>query len=195
MNRYILIIVVLAAAVGYGYIQDHPEVLNAAGAGGISTAQVPESIEDGRDDIITTESGDPEIEAAYAQTQQYLEQFITEFRNSGTNSEDYTVKVAFPIVDNSVEADEIIWTSGLEDLGEGKFAAILANDPEWMEGYKFGDRVEFTYDMIRDWALRADDKFYGHFTTRALMQHMSPVDKAMISGILMEDAVPPSFND
>lgn len=192
MNRYILMGAVFVAAVGYGYIQDHPELLNAAGG---STSLVLESVENGRDDIIALAPNNPEMEAAYAQTQKYLDEFLALFGEAGANGDDFTVKVAFPVIIDDTESDEIIWTSDLEDLGDGNFTAKLGNDPEWMEGYQIEDRVEFTADMIRDWSLNAGDKYYGHFTTRVLRDYVSAEEKEMMDAFLMEPAVPPSFNN
>lgn len=194
MNRYVLMGAVLVAAVGYGYFQDNPELL-----GGLNTAepetQKTEDFDDGRDDITSLKPGNPDMDAAYAETQKYLDKFISRFRESGDNQSDFTVKVAFPVIIDGEESDEIVWTTGLEDLGDGNFAAILDGEPEWMEGLQYQDRVEFTDDMIRDWALNAGQRYYGHFTTRVLRAYVSADEVEMIDSILMPDPVPPSFND
>ena len=198
MNRSILIFVILAGTIGYGYVQDHPEILQ----GGGSTLMIEENNDaegqrpDGREDIITTQDGNQEMDAAYARTAETLDKFVTSYRESGASPDRYTVKVAFPVTDQAGnEGDEVIWVSAFEDLGGTNFAGILANEPEWMEGYRLGDRVEFTGDMVRDWALEDGGRYYGHFTTRVLMSYMNPDELEMLNGILHEVAIPPYFQD
>ncbi len=214
MARGVIIAGVIIAAIGHGYYQDNPHILDGIGGidgirdratsilntdntpetGGKSVAKTvnPSGGSEGGSLIITA-ADDLNMNQAEALSRQYLGQFLDAFNAPGANQDDFTVKVRFPIMDQGSYAHEIIWTTDLLQLGEGHYSAALDNIPEWLDGFEIGERLEFTEEMIQDWSIVADGTIYGHFSTRALFQYMAEDEVAAMKTILSSDPIPPFF--
>ena len=100
------------------------------------------------------------------------------------------VKVSFDVADGT----EIIWVGPFVEQGGGQFVGALANRPNYMPGLNAGDTVEFTTDMVRDWAIQLPDGLlWGHYTTRQIAATLSTDQAAQIMAALSETPVPDAW--
>ena len=145
-----------------------------------------------QDPIIQFSDDDPEMQAAMAEAVRTLPRFLVDALGpDGVSLEGIAVKVSL-VSDRTVPGmtDEIIWVAPFARL-DGGFAGLLANEPQALGGLKAGDRVDFNQSQIVDWSFAGPDgKLYGNFTTRVMLPHLSPADRASLTEALSETAVP-----
>lgn len=89
---------------------------------------------------------------------------------------------------------EIIWVDHLRLKKNGEFVGRLANEPNFMGLLTLGSKVQFSQSQIRDWGYyAADQKLYGHYTTRILAKRL-PKDQAdELFSILSRHPVPAAW--
>lgn len=92
----------------------------------------------------------------------------------------FTVKVAIP----AEQGTENIWVGDLRREGNA-FSGRFANQPRYLPGKQIGSDVDFDQSVIIDWALpTANGKFWGHYTTRVILQNMAPEQARRIRSVL-----------
>jgi uncharacterized protein YegJ (DUF2314 family) len=135
---------------------------------------------------------DPEMTAAVAQAGQTLPLFLKNATDAdGFGVAGTSVKVAFPATGGG---SEVIWVGPFRWDGDQNLAGLLANQPNFMGGLNAGDPVDFTVDMVRDWALQTSDGMLsGHYTTRVILPRLDPAQAAQLSAMLSKNPVPESW--
>jgi uncharacterized protein YegJ (DUF2314 family) len=92
------------------------------------------------------------------------------FQGGARLSDGFSVKVAIPAGDQT----ENIWVDSVSQTGDG-FVGRFANEPRHLAGKSLGSAVAFDASTVIDWALpTASGKFWGHYTTRVILQNMAP---------------------
>ncbi|MCP5395181.1 MAG: DUF2314 domain-containing protein [Sphingomonadaceae bacterium] len=118
------------------------------------------------DPITMVEAQDPEMNAAIAQAQATLPEWLALLADPPEGSGGFAFK--FPL-----EGFEHIWVGGVTRNGD-VLSGRLANVP-MLEGWQQGDRVEVPLSEVSDWAWwDADGKAHGYRTVAVLMQRMPP---------------------
>lgn len=112
---------------------------------------------------------DQTMNAAIAQAQRTLPDFLRLLANPPAGSTGYAIK--FPL-----GGYEHIWVEDVRLEGQ-VLVGTLANYPE-QAGYSFGQNVRVPLAQVSDWSYRdAKGVMQGHFTTRVLLATM-PKDEA-----------------
>lgn len=138
-------------------------------------AATPPGLE-GRDDVTAVEADDPEMDAAIAEAQRSLPQFLAMLADPPARASDIAFK--FPL-----GGWEHIWVTEVALQGD-KLVGRLGNDPV-QEGHRFGDVVRVPLGEVSDWSWRgADGVMRGHHTTRVLLGRMEPAQAAEIRAAL-----------
>lgn len=142
------------------------------------------------DTVLSFSREDAEMNAAIAAAQRTYPQFLADFRAaSAAVSGNYMVKVALPTVSGSVEhiwVDNLSWVSG-------RLHGRLANHPVDLGDLRFGADVEIEAERVSDWAIRSTDGMYGSFTTRVMIERMSPAAAAPYRETLAPTPIPPGW--
>ena len=113
------------------------------------------------DPTVSIDPDDPAMEAAIAEAQRTLPEFLAVLADPPRGASEFVIK--FPL-----GGWEHIWVDDLR-IEEGRVVGALANAPE-QEGHRIGDRVSVPFAQITDWAYRAPDGvMQGHRTTRVLL--------------------------
>lgn len=112
------------------------------------------------DPTIYIEADDPVMDAAIAEAQRTLPEFLAVLDDPPRGASEFAIK--FPL-----GGWEHIWVDNLRHQGD-RIVGNLANAPE-QEGHRLGERVSVPLAEISDWAYRAPDGvMQGHRTTRVL---------------------------
>ncbi len=135
-----------------------------------------------KDRILQVRTNDPAINAAKDQGRASVDQFLTRLQNPAASESDFSVKFDLTHQNGRKDGAELIWASDLT-YANGKLTGRLADEPS-TSGYRFGERVDIDRADIIDWAIKVGSKYDGHFTTRALMAHMTPAEAAEVKKFL-----------
>lgn len=104
-------------------------------------------------------------------------------------AEGFAMKVA-------IRADagiENIWVDSLE-RDETGFIGRFASEPKFLPDKRLGSAVTFGEGAVIDWALpTSNGKFWGHYTTRVILQNMAPEDGRRIRSRLALRPAPRSW--
>jgi uncharacterized protein YegJ (DUF2314 family) len=143
------------------------------------------------DPIVWFDLDDVEMNRAMQNATESLPLFFKSLEDeNGRFDPDGSVKVSFT-VDTPDSTDEIIWVTALRRTGNGLFTGRLDNEPNYMPGLTEGSPVDFRTGQIRDWGyLGADQKLYGNYTTRVLIDRFPTDQNAWILSLLSRRAVP-----
>ncbi|HWT31381.1 MAG TPA: DUF2314 domain-containing protein [Croceibacterium sp.] len=115
----------------------------------------------GEDQVYQVDADDPVMDAAIAEAQRTLPDFLALLAEPPAGTSEFMIK--YPLA-----GWEHIWVDNLTIEGEA-IAGALANTPV-EEGYQFGQRVSVPLAEISDWAYRAaNGVMQGHRTTRVLL--------------------------
>jgi uncharacterized protein YegJ (DUF2314 family) len=121
------------------------------------------------DPTILIDEDDPVMDAAIAEAQRTLPEFLAVLADPPPGTGDYAIK--YPL-----GGWEHIWVDNVRIDGE-RIVGQLANAPE-QEGHRLGERVVVPFADITDWSYRrADGVMQGHRTTRVLLAQL-PADVA-----------------
>ena len=112
---------------------------------------------------------DPAVAAARAEARRTLPIFWTRFAANSPDYDSFVVQVDFPKPRGGAEP---VWMMVLRQEG-AEVVGRLANKPAEAPGL-LGSEVRIPASSIVDWSYTRDGRAYGHFTTRALLDRMSP---------------------
>lgn len=141
---------------------------------------------EGESDIIRFERADDAMNAAIADARAHLSYFWERMARRARGEDDFTIKVGFAVNNRDGTTREHIWVDNIRPEGGG-YLAELANEPNWMEGKRLGDKVTFTEDMISDWGFARRDKMIGFYTIRVMLPELDPIEAAEIRSRLGEN--------
>ncbi|MEZ5952796.1 MAG: DUF2314 domain-containing protein [Hyphomonas sp.] len=65
--------------------------------------------------------------------------------------------------------EEPVWLVDLKLMPGDLYAGTIPDDHEIKDGLKPGEMIAFAPEDIVDWRFRKDGKFYGAYTTRAML--------------------------
>jgi uncharacterized protein YegJ (DUF2314 family) len=141
-------------------------------------------------DVLRVRSSNPAINAAFTKARASLPAALAAtIKSHGRFSPSLAVYVAVK-VDDPGRQIEFVWVDNLRRDGKG-FAGTLASHPRYMPGKRLRSPISFLNPQIADWAVQAEDgRYYGYFTTRAMLAHMEDALAHQIRAILVERAVP-----
>lgn len=136
-------------------------VLILAGCG--STAKNDVLQRPDQPDVVSVTDEDAEMNAAIAEAQRTLPDFLTQLKSPKNKM--FSLKVKMPTADGGAEH---IWVSDVAYKG-GKFSGLLDNEPVDLPGKRRGDPVSFTEKDVTDWLIMGHKgNMSGGFTTAVL---------------------------
>lgn len=126
--------------------------------------------------------------SAIAEAQASLPAFWEQYETRQTTGASlFAVKVGFMTNAGSTEQ---VWVTDLARQGE-RYFGILGNDPKDIAGVDAaGEPVTFRAGDITDWGYADGQRLRGHFTTRAQLTLMSPVEAEHVRSLLHDDPLP-----
>jgi uncharacterized protein YegJ (DUF2314 family) len=132
------------------------------------------------EDLVNVAPDDAAMEKAKADARGTLQQFWSKFDARTAEIDSFSVKVGLPVRGGGAEH---LWATPLRRDSEA-ITVRIANDPVYIKDLAYGDEIEIAPELISDWAYEKNGKFYGHFTTRALLSSLPPEQRAEIEGTL-----------
>lgn len=144
------------------------------------------------DQVVDFGGDDPTMNAAMADAMSTFPLFLANAVDTqGAGLPGTSVKVSFEVDGGT----EVIWVGPFITQGGGQMAGLLANQPNFMPGLNAGDPVQFSQDMVRDWAIQLPDgKLWGHYTTRVVVTQLPAAQAEQIKAVLSQTPVPANWN-
>ena len=129
-----------------------------------------------RDDLESVRADDVRMNAAFAEAQATLPDFIAAYRSGRFDPESFVIK--YPL-----GGWEHIWVE-IDSIDKDAVSGRLSNVPAQPE-YRQGQPVRVPLADISDWAYRDERGVtVGHRTTRVLLPQMEPTTRASVEEFL-----------
>lgn len=140
--------------------------------------------------VIRVRSSDAAMNRAFAQARATLANALSGTEKSnGRFSPSLALQVAMK-TGSSDTPIEFVWVDTIRRSGKG-YLGKLASWPRSLPGKRLRDEVVFYHPQISDWAVQAvDGRFYGYFTTRALLPDLEDPLAAKLRAMLVPRPVP-----
>lgn len=122
-----------------------------------------------RDGVFNITRGDPQMNAAFAEAQRTLDQFLDALQAQRPGTRGFLVKI--PVSDG--DKREYFWVNELTRKGN-QFSGKINNRPEVVQNIQFGQLITFPRSRIRDWMYVDNGKMLGNFTTCVLLGREDP---------------------
>jgi uncharacterized protein YegJ (DUF2314 family) len=113
---------------------------------------------------------DEAMNAAIATAQETLPLFIDAMQTSTDAEAHFAIKVEYPY--GSGDDAEHIWVSDLTYDGN-RFKGTIGNDPVYVSGLAYGDRVDVQLEEISDWMIIQEGRMLGGYTIHVIRNMMS----------------------
>lgn len=123
---------------------------------------------DDENGVVLIANDDPIMNAAIAKAQASLDTFLATNAAPPAGTSGYKLKVKLTDSNGS----EHFWVEPFSQTKNG-FEGTLANEPEMVTGYKFGQKITFSRKDISDWGYEKDGHQIGSFTVCAAFHKMS----------------------
>ena len=117
--------------------------------------------------VIAMKDDDLELLAAAKEARDRWSEFIAAFTGRKPGDNQYSVKA--PFSENGIT--EWIWVSPTE-ISDTTVTGTLGNDPNELQGIKYGDQVTVPIDQISDWIYFANGDMIGGFSIKVLQKAM-----------------------
>ncbi|MCX7360162.1 MAG: DUF2314 domain-containing protein [Alphaproteobacteria bacterium] len=144
------------------------------------------------DRVVDYGTSDARMNGAIEQARTLLPIFLAELRSAPEQSRGaFTLKAALP---TSNGGREHIWIGNLRQE-RGQLVGDLINEPYYLPGLSLGSRVEINEADISDWCIATPQGTYGAYTTRVMLEDMSPEEAALYRRQLnlASDPAPPGW--
>ena len=125
-----------------------------------------------KDRVVQVRVDDQQITAAKAKARAGLPQFFARLDKHSFDESSFGLKFDLNYGHAERGQAEIIWARDIVRQN-GKLFGTLDNVPA-TNGFSAGEQVEIPQVAIADWAIKKNDKFEGHYTTRVLVSHLPP---------------------
>jgi uncharacterized protein YegJ (DUF2314 family) len=122
---------------------------------------------DGQPDVVNFAPDDQAMNAAIAQAQKTVGDFITDMEIRKNSAAERTLKVRF----ETDAGAEHIWVGEVGISGK-TFSGRLKNEPLNIKNLKYGDAVTFSREQISDWLIVSDGKVRGGFTIKVARKQL-----------------------
>jgi uncharacterized protein YegJ (DUF2314 family) len=144
--------------------------------GACSEAQAPPASET----LIDTPQDDPAMDAAMKQAVDTQGIFWAKFEKKEPGTSEYAVKLAITGQDGY---REFIWAEPIRRTNREVVAKLL-NVPVHLQGLELGSEVRADRNLVFDWSYEKGGRAYGQYTTRVLLDRMSPAQRAEAEAML-----------
>jgi len=134
------------------------------------------------DTVVYADPDSAALVQASEQARATLPKFLEMMASPPDGTSEYSLKVAVPAKDGS---SEHIWMSDISVNGD-EFTGIVNNDPKDVAGMKIGDRASFVKTDVSDWQFMKDEKLFGHYTTRTMLNLMNEEQRQLVESLLSE---------
>lgn len=115
---------------------------------------------------------DVAMNSAMARARAEAQTFVERLRRPRAGDRDFSAKVAI------TEGDQVehFWLQNVR-YEHPALVGTLANDPELVRKYKFGEQVKVPADQISDWMYVHNDRLVGNYTLRVFRDRMTPAER------------------
>lgn len=139
-----------------------------------------------RRDMVYLPDDHEDMRRAVTEARSRLGEFRTVLQERRGDTDRFALKVRFPVEEGS----EHIWLESVELRG-ASFHGRIGNDPQHIPGLAFGSDLDVDETNVTDWAYFWGGKAQGHFTTRALLPHVSrKMRRTILAALGWTDADP-----
>ena len=118
-----------------------------------------------KDELYFAKKDDKDMELAYRQAKDGLEDFLATSRNPPSGHSDFSVKIGITEGDDT----EYFWVSPFREQA-GSFVGTLNNEPRMVTSVQLGQEINFSRDQIVDWLYHHNGKMVGNFTACAMLK-------------------------
>ena len=140
-----------------------------------------------KDNLIYSDADDPVIAAAEREGAQSLPTFWAKFDAQDPAVSLYLVKVG---LEAKRGGREFLWAIPLRH-SKDEVQVRLVNEPVHVANLKAGSVIAVAPGDIVDWSYTKGGKAYGHFVTRAMMDRVSPEERAEAEAVLAPTPLEP----
>ena len=128
------------------------------------------------DGLVYSHDGGAAVDAAIVKARESLPIFWRKFdaRQHAPAYDAFMLKVKLPAKKIETEA---IWVDVVSRKGE-QIEGVVTEDAVYIPGLKAGSRIKVDPASVIDWSYNKNNKVYGQFTTRALMDDATPAQRA-----------------
>lgn len=130
----------------------------------------------GDNHVINVKSEDEEMNLIIEDSRKTTGEFLKELNNPNTTAVDFGIKYPFDTDLGSKCSVEHIWLSDIYK-NNNKYYGIVVNNPIYIKGLKFGDKVEFDINKISDWKYVDNGFLVGGKSIIYFYDHMSKEEK------------------
>ncbi|ERI91072.1 hypothetical protein HMPREF1982_03437 [Clostridiales bacterium oral taxon 876 str. F0540] len=130
----------------------------------------------GNESVTSVSAEDQAMNAIIEQARGSVDEFLKEYNNPSSNCTGFAVKYPFDTDPGSESTKEHIWLDKIEKK-DGKYFGVVNNDPFYIKGIKYGDKVEFDINKISDWKYVKDGLLIGGKSIVYFYDRMSDKEK------------------
>lgn len=142
------------------------------------------------DRVIDYSDADARMNAAIEQARASLPMFLQEFQDAPAAQRGaFALKLGVP---TPAGGREHMWINNLRYEGDD-LVGDLANEPYDIPDLRIGARIVIVHDDISDWSIASAQGLYGAFTTRVMVDDLSPQDAAQYRAMLAPTPLPPHW--
>lgn len=123
------------------------------------------------DQTVLIKTDDPEMDAAIKKAQATLDQFLRINAHPPKGTSGFRLKVRI----TDAHGTEHMWVTPFKQVGT-RFVGVLADEPEYVTGVRYGQNITFARSDISDWGYVQNGKQVGSFTVCVVFKHMPPAD-------------------
>jgi uncharacterized protein YegJ (DUF2314 family) len=134
------------------------------------------------DGIVNVAADDSEMNEAISAAQQSLNHFWSIYDNPKSGEEEFALKVK---IEDKLGNVEHFWTVDIKKE-DGKILGVIDNDPVYVKTVEYGQEIEIPEKDISDWTYIKDNKTYGGFTIRVLLDRIPKQEAEQIRSRLSE---------
>lgn len=143
-----------------------------------------------RDEVIWSDKDDAVMNAAEAEARASLPYFWAKVDSKDPSRSNFMIKVGLPTDHGGVEH---IWTALLSHEGD-VIMGRLDQVPEDVAAMKAGAEFRVNPAQISDWMYMKSGKLYGSYTTRAMMDRVSPENRKATLKVLAPTPLEPAVH-
>ena len=140
------------------------------------------SLNSSSDGIVNVPSDDVEMNKAISDANQSLSHFWSVYESPKNGEGEFALKVR---IEDKLGNVEHFWTTDIKK-DNGKILGVIDNDPEYVKTVEFGQEIEIPEKDISDWTYVKNEKIYGGFTIRVLLDRISKQEAEQIRSQLSD---------
>ena len=134
------------------------------------------------DEVVNVATDDVEMNEAISSAQESLSHYWSIYENRNNGESNFALKVR---IEDEMGNVEHFWAVDIRKQ-DGKIFGVIDNEPVYVKTVEYGQEIEIPDKDISDWTYVKDNKTYGGFTIRVLLDRISKEEAEQIGSQLSE---------